>query len=273
MNKDQFDQWFDATFEEAVRESEQPPTPEADASWERIRKRLILQRRKKIRRRRWQMGITIAVSLCIGGFIFGSPQLTKAIEPIKAIIIQLSDEVVGIFYGEREENPDDFISPPPPDDEAPDFEKRPDSVDPNPSSSSAQETVLTRIGTIEEAVQGADFPVYSTEYVKEGYDLVQVELSEDREGRVVLVNYTYEREDLEDVYLINQSALQPGSVMNFNNGDNDSISDIMIGQTQGKLFEGKRNMMLLFHEKTLIMIRGDLTPEELEEIALSMIQK
>ncbi|WP_010271129.1 DUF4367 domain-containing protein [Paenibacillus senegalensis] len=270
MNKEQFDQWFDSAFEESVRESSQHPIPEADASWQRISQKLKLQRKRRIRRRRWQMAIAIAASLCVGAFIFGSPQLTKAIEPIKAMITQLSDEMVGIFYGEREEK-EEAPDAPPPNAESQDtswgasqpFAPYVPAPDPG--------TVQTKAATLEEAIQQSRFSVYTPQYVKKGYDLTGVDLTVNQEGEVVLVNFTYEREDRGDVYLINQSQLQPDSLMNFYKNGEEVVSDIAIGQTQGKLFEGKRSMLVLFHQETLIMIRGALTSEEIQQIAESMI--
>lgn len=269
MNKEQFDQWFDSAFEESVRESSQHSIPEADASWQRIRQQLNLQRTRKLRRRRWQMTLTIAASLCIGAFIFGSPQLTKAIEPIKAMFAQFSDEMVGIFYGEREQREDPLA--PPPGAEQPSSSwgtTQPFAPIPLPES----ESILTRSATLEEAIQLSEFPVYTPKHVKEDYELTGVDLTIGQQGEVILVNFTYEREDQKDVYLVNQSLLHPDSLMNFYKDGDEAVSDITIGQTHGKLFEGKRNMLVLFHQDTLIMIRGELTVEEIQQIAVSMIQ-
>lgn len=269
MNKEEFDQWFDSAFEESVRQSNSTPTPEADSSWHRVSQRLKLERRRKNRRRKWQMIVAVAASLFIGAFVFGNPQLIKAIEPIKAIISQISNDMVSIIYGEDPNPPSEDPGMRPP----PDHSGAPEGVSPQPQPNSSKpvtETVQSRSGTLEEAKELALFPLYTPQYVRPDYELTSTDLNLEEKGRALDVTMTYERED-GDIYFISQSLLQPESVFNFKKNEEDTVTDVEVAKINGKLFEGSRKMLILFHGRTLIIIRGDMPVEDLYLIAESML--
>ncbi|TVY01160.1 DUF4367 domain-containing protein [Cohnella terricola] len=106
MNNAQFDQLFDAAFEEAETSRQQGRSDYAidhRPSWLRVRKRLSAQRRSKIIRSRLAKFATIASALILGAVIFGNDRAARAIEPIYASLIEYPSGIVSFFFGRNDD--------------------------------------------------------------------------------------------------------------------------------------------------------------------------
>lgn len=94
MDRETFDRLFDHAFEEAARSSELVPDP--DNSWVRFEKRLAKRTR---RRRRLRLVPYVVLSFMLGAFIFGTPAVTIAFQPIIESAASIRDGVVELTVG------------------------------------------------------------------------------------------------------------------------------------------------------------------------------
>jgi hypothetical protein len=96
MDREEFDRLFDQAFEEAARDSELVPDPEN--SWVRFEKRLANRAR---RRRRLRLVPYIVLSFMLGAFVFGTPAVTIAFQPIIESATSIRDGVVELTVGRQ----------------------------------------------------------------------------------------------------------------------------------------------------------------------------
>ncbi|QJD87082.1 DUF4367 domain-containing protein [Cohnella herbarum] len=103
MNKDQFDQMFDAAFEVSSKQFNDNVSIDHRPSWLRVQQRLSARRKRRNRFSRLSKLSVIAASVLIGAAIFGNSQATKAIDPIYTTIKEYPSGLLGFFMGRSED--------------------------------------------------------------------------------------------------------------------------------------------------------------------------
>ncbi|GIP31243.1 DUF4367 domain-containing protein [Paenibacillus sp. J2TS4] len=267
-NEEEWDRLLDSVFEDAVRENYRCEVPDPAPSWEKVRERLKAEKRKRVRRS-WRIRVSaIAASLIIGAFIFGSPQMTNAFEPIGLMFKQLTGNMLSFFYGESglEKQTEARTSPPPLDDISP----SPHAVGSDNSDADGPRVTNTLKTTLEEARQRSAVPLLEPQYVIAGYKLDSVKLSLDQNGTALDTVMYYMNEE-GSFYLVTQSHLELNTSLSTVYDDNDQVKDITINGFKGALIQGSvSHYLLLAGNDTLIKITGSMSVEDMIKIAESL---
>ncbi|TVX97151.1 DUF4367 domain-containing protein [Cohnella terricola] len=111
MRERHFDKLFDEAFDAAAKKA--TVVPDAEPSWERMQKKIG----SKNKRRKLLGSLPVAVaSFLLGAFLFGSPALTSALNPLFDTVKHYQQNVVSFVFGTR--STDAGALTPPPDESA-----------------------------------------------------------------------------------------------------------------------------------------------------------
>lgn len=177
MDDKKMEEQFDELWTDAVERSYQIDIPDSRSSWDKVRQKLAAERVRRMRIRRIQMIAAISVSLIVGAVVFGSPEKTKAFNPLNRFMQNLKGDIVTLFRGNDDPAGESKTSPPPPE-----F-----STQKGGSKEPGEVRVGERnvISTMEEARNQAPFALAELGYLPAGYKFLNVKLQKDSRERVV----------------------------------------------------------------------------------------
>lgn len=163
MIKDDFDRLFDQAFDEAAMQHTAAPEPHA--SWEQMAITIKKRNRNVIHKRYLPY---IAVSFVLGGFIFGSSGVSKAVTPFINTVKTLQEGAVSFIFGSRESNLSAVARTAPP----------PDVIASADAKSIVQQRSVMekKYTTWESATPHVSFASLSIGYVPSRYELTEVRL-------------------------------------------------------------------------------------------------
>lgn len=161
MKKDQFDELFDTTFEETIKNHEF--VPDSEASWQKVEYQL--NRRLKSQNRFKALPF-VAASFVLGAVLFGTPVVTSAFTPFYHTIKSIQQGMVSFIFGSDEGHSTKPKTLPPPD-------------QPQSSSQSGQDvkngdTSQKDFGSWEEASKFVSFQPPKIKFVPDGFKLSKV---------------------------------------------------------------------------------------------------
>lgn len=260
MNREPFDRLFDQAFEEAARHSDFIPDPEP--SWILIEKKLAKRAR---RRRRLRLVPYIVLSFMFGAFIFGTPAVTTAFQPIIETVVVIRDGVAELIVGRQK--PADTIpktAPPPGHVE---MQNNPAQGDDRYYGGSM---TRQRHETLAEAIEILAFDPPDIRYVGDTFELAELltyrQRDADKDEQLWL---RYDKAGGEEHYTIRVSLFHPGSLMKISS-DHTGVATETIAINQYEAYlqvtsEGYAHLQY-FVDNLYIAITGLLTREEIVKI-------
>lgn len=262
MNREQFDRLFDQAFEEAARHSTFVPDP--GPSWANIEKRLAKRAR---RRRRLRLVPYIVLSFMLGAFIFGTPAVTIAFQPIIQSASMIRDGVAELTVGRLK--PSDTV---PKTDAPPGHTETEDS--PALEGQDIESGGMTRYSydTLAEASKNLAFKPPAIRFVADFFELAGILAyrphDSDKDEQLWI---QYDRKDGgEGQYSIRMNAFPPGATMRISSDHTgvETESIVVNGYEAYLQLTGEGYARLQFFVDDLyISITGLLAREEIVMIA------
>ncbi|RXZ78573.1 DUF4367 domain-containing protein [Paenibacillaceae bacterium] len=255
VNKEKFDKLFEEAFDEAAKNSTN--IPDFTSSWEQIESKV---RRKKSNKKIKTLLPIAAASFVLGAFLFGSPSVTKALDPFFNTVKTIQKNVVSFVFGAGEQGESGALTPPP--DDGADTEENIELSDPSIEEIS--------YASWEEALNHLSFSPIQFDYIPIGYNLSEVRLylsdnaSKADEARLVYLNDDNER------LLIKLSKLAGSTVITSSHVQGDGAHEmIKINDRNAYYFAASSGhaMLEFLYEGLHIAISGQLEKEALIQIA------
>ncbi|MDQ6419541.1 DUF4367 domain-containing protein [Paenibacillus sp. LHD-117] len=262
MKREEFDQLFDHAFEDAARSSEFIPDPEP--SWAKVEKKLA--KRAKVKRL-LKLAPYLAASFLLGAYIFGTPAVSIAFQPIIKAVATIKDGVVEITVGEQENANTIPKTAPPPGYEG----------DGGTSGSDGQDVPGGGMehkvyDTPEEAAEHLSFRQPEIGYVAEPFELTSVDTfrMHDME-KADQMSVLYERKTGEyGLYRITIKKFLPGTLMKITSGNSKiKMETITVNKYEAYLqltSDGSASLQY-FVDDLHVWILGALTGDEIIAIA------
>ncbi|GIP41260.1 hypothetical protein J31TS4_45400 [Paenibacillus sp. J31TS4] len=266
MDQNKFDQLFDEAWEEGLEESyARIEIPNPDASWQRMREKMARAKRRRDRRRRWQLIATAVASLLIGSVVFGSPVITKAFQPLNQIVESWKGTVLTFINREGDQDTSGAKTAPPPDTASENKPKYPNA----PGTGGLVKKGDMKV-SMEEAKRRTLFPMLEPQLVLDGYTQDNIQLSVDEEGRAMQASITYKKPTGE-FYLVEQNLLEPNTIMSMGiDEENDTVSEVEALGIKGKLISNKANgiqFLILLGKESVIKVYGKISQEDAIRVA------
>ncbi|RAV21158.1 DUF4367 domain-containing protein [Paenibacillus contaminans] len=264
MDRETFDRMFDEAFDAAVRESRPGSASSPEESWERVRKMLEAEKRRRAILRKLSMIVTVVTSLLIGALLFGQAQVTDAFRPFTQFF---KEDALSLFRGSSEPTNEGALTAPPPD-----AGSAPVSGKSGVQSTGSAEEKIT-VYSFEEAVKLSTAPIFQPENVPEGFKLAYIYLFKGKEKQVSRVYLRYENGEGK-YYRYEQNMQSLDSWLSqFFNKEANKLEDIVIGDNEVKVIsdaKGKKTLVWTFAAGTL-SLSGNIEDSLLME--LTMLKK
>lgn len=261
MDKEQLDRLFDEVFESAIQDSLDIKIPDPSPSWAWIEKKIAIERKKRNRRKFMRLVGMIAASLLIGAVLFGTPQVTEAFQPVIRLFFNVKGGVVTLFYGDAngaKQNEKGALTEPPMEVEGPRMGN---------SNVSAEDVEELKAATLEEARKLTKSPLPELTYVPEGYELLEIKMSVNKDRILEGLTYTFwVKNDKSRFFSFVAVPVQLNKGMSLLG--QEQAESVNIRGTAGSFVQKADGKVLIWIESGMsYKIYGNLTENELMRIA------
>jgi hypothetical protein len=256
-------EWFEELWDSEIQRSYKVEVPDPSQSWSDVAKKISRERVRRVRMHRIQLLTAVVASIVIGAVIFGTPQTSKALNPVTRFISNLKGDVISIFYGTEDAGSLEAKTKPPSDDGA--------IVTQRVSERGTDIANAETVQTVNEAKLKAPFPILEPHVLPGTFKLnnVTIYFGADKAAQQVKLLYSDGHKNIK----VTTVKIPPGTTTNLSSGQGGYIfKKTKVHDKEAILSSYDKDAAVLnwIDTETKIEIKGAISEADIVKMAESM---